>query len=109
MFARKDIAGASHIGGQLVNGMHPTNSVLHHAQIAQVAANEFIRGCRRELRVFKIYAADPKTLLFEPPCQMTADESASAGHQHSGCVISLSIHSRFAVDCHRYRGAKSLR
>ena len=77
MVAAKDIAGASHIGGKLVDFVEraidrrPAEILL-----PQVADDEIVGFAVAELGKFQVDPADPESLPLQTADEMAADEPA---------------------------------
>jgi hypothetical protein len=78
MFARKDIAGPTHVSGKLIDLFDSLHNFADYGRIAQVAKDELIGVGFGELVAFYINAADPKAFGLKSFDKMTADETAGA-------------------------------
>jgi hypothetical protein len=78
MLAGENIAGAAHVGGELIDFI---KSAVHHGAtkslISQVAYDEIVGVGLGELMKFQIDPANPKSVLLESLHEMAADESTS--------------------------------
>ena len=82
VFAGEDVAGAAHIGRQLIDFVEPAvDHVAHEIWIAKIADHEIISLGLAEAWKFQIDASDPEALPFEPPHQVVTDEATCPADQ----------------------------
>ena len=78
MFASEVVAGATHLGRQLVDLLYPFHDVADHRRIAQVADDEFVRRKLGELVTLQVDGSDPMAFASEPLNEVAADEATGA-------------------------------
>jgi hypothetical protein len=82
VLAGEDIAGAAHVGRELVDLLEiPVHQALAEAAIPEIADYEVVGLGRREFRKFEIGAAHEEPLALQPAHQVAADEPARPAHQ----------------------------
>ncbi len=67
VFARENVAGAAHVGCQLIDLFDTAYRLLYEGRIAQVAAQEFVRRGFLELVALQVGRAYPMPLRLQPP------------------------------------------
>src|SRR6516165_8319044 len=86
VLASKNIAGATHICGKLIDLIEsavydsPAKSL-----IPQVTHHEIVSSRIREVVKFQIYPANPKSIVLQPFDQMAADEPTGPADQRTFC------------------------
>jgi len=82
VLAGEDIAGAAHVGRELVDLLEmPVDQALAEPKIPQVTDHEIVGLGHRKFRKLQIGAAHEKALALQPAHQVAADESARPAHQ----------------------------
>src|SRR5690606_781430 len=88
VLAGENVAGAAHVGGQLIDLVEAAvDGLPADIPVAEVADDEIVGFRLGEARVLQIHTADPETLPAQPSHNVGADEAA--GSQNKG-----SLHSR---------------
>ena len=87
VLAGEDIAGAAHVGGELIDLIElAVDDGRADILLAQVADDEIVGFGLGEFRIFQIDAADPEAFTLQPLDQMAGDKTASAANQ---CLFHL--------------------
>ena len=82
VLAGEDVAGAAHVGGELVDLVEaPIDDGVAESGVAQVADDEVVGLGLGELGEFQVHAADPEAFMLEAAHQVAADEASRAADQ----------------------------
>ena len=82
MLAGEDVAGAAHVGRELVDlGEAAIDDAATFDGIAKIGDDEIVGRRRRELGKLEIDGTNPKSLGLEALNQMRSDEAATATNQ----------------------------
>ncbi len=77
----EDVAGAAHVGGELVNLVETTiDNLFAECSVAQITADKVVGFRLGMLMKFDVDAADPKSFSPQPLDEMAANESASTAN-----------------------------
>ena len=75
VLAGKDVTGAAHVGGKLVNFIEASvDDLAAKGRVAKIRDDKVVRFGLVKLRIFEIHAADPKALALKPLDQVMADK-----------------------------------
>src|SRR5215469_2329052 len=84
MLTHKDVAGATHIRGELINFVKAAVDDQATKILApQIADYKIISFSFRKFRKLQVNAAHPQPVALEPPDQMATDESAGPTDQRA--------------------------
>ena len=100
VLAGEDIAGPSHVGGELINFVKaPIDHVFHKVLVAKIADDKIIRLGLAEARELEVGAAHPEAFSLQTPHEMMTDEAAGPAHEgnHSRRVFRHVISPKFAT------------
>ncbi len=87
MVAGEDVAGAAHVGGELVDLVEAlVDDGVAENGVAEVADDELVGGGLAVFVALDVDAADAVALALEALHEVAADESAGPAHQGGLCI-----------------------
>jgi len=83
VLARKNIAGATHIGGKLVHNVNAADNVFDDLGFAEVPKNKFISVGRSMLMLLDIHTSNPIPLALQALYKVTPNKSPGTADKYS--------------------------